>query len=173
MNGDVALVMTGGRVSKLLLELADLDLASSTMLLVGGDKSIPIRCMVADFHADDGRLTAKTFVLDSTDTRVDGQGTIDFKNEALGLTLSARAKRPSLIAFRGPIRVGGHFKVPTVRPDVARLSLRAGVAAVLGFFLTPPAAALPFIELGVAKDANCVALIESAQGRVMTARAGR
>jgi len=173
MNGDVALVMTGGRVSKLLLELADLDLASSTMLWVGGDKSIPIRCMVADFHADDGRLTAKTFVLDSTDTRVDGEGTIDFKNEGLGLTLSARAKRPSLIAFRGPIRVGGHFKVPTVRPDVARLSLRAGVAAVLGFFLTPPAAALPFIELGVAKDANCVALIESAQGRVMTARAGR
>src|SRR5439155_1419013 len=56
MTGDVVLRMDGGRVSKLLLELADLDVADSAVLWVAGDKSIPIRCLVADFHADDGRM---------------------------------------------------------------------------------------------------------------------
>ena len=168
MTGDVILAMEGGRISKLLLNLADLDVAGSATLLVAGDKSIPIRCLVADFHADDGRMRAQTLVLDSTDTRLDGTGTIDFKDEGLGLRLAARSKRPSLVALRGPIQLGGRFKAPTVRVDATQVTLRAVAAAALGF-LTPPAAILPFIELGVAKDADCAGLAARAEARVRAA----
>src|SRR5207249_367765 len=168
MTGDVILAMEGGRISKLLLNLADLDVAGSATLLVAGDKSIPIRCLVADFHADDGRMRAQTLVLDSTDTRLDGTGTIDFKDEGLGLRLAARSKRPSLVALRGPIQLGGRFKAPTVRPDPTQLTLRAGAAIALGF-IAPPAAILPFLELGVAKDANCGALVTASAERVRAA----
>jgi uncharacterized protein involved in outer membrane biogenesis len=169
MTGDVVLRMDGGRVSKLLLELADLDVADSAVLWVAGDKSIPVRCLVADFHADDGRMQTQTLVLDSQDTRVDGSGTIDFKNEGLGLRLAARSKRPSLVALRGPIQLGGRFKAPTVRVDATQVTLRAVAAAALGVLLTPPAAILPFIELGVAKDADCAGLAARAEARVRAA----
>jgi len=168
MTGDVILAMEGGRISKLLLNLADLDVAGSATLLVAGDKSIPIRCLVADFHADDGRMRAQTLVLDSTDTRLDGTGTIDFKDEVLGLRLAARSKRPSLVALRGPIQLGGRFKAPTVRPDPTQLTLRAGAAIALGF-IAPPAAILPFLELGIAKDADCGALVTASAERVRAA----
>jgi uncharacterized protein involved in outer membrane biogenesis len=166
MNGDVTLAMTGGRVSKLFLELADLDVAGSTALWVTGDRSVPVRCLVADFHGTDGRMKATTLVLDSPGTRIDGEGTIDFKDEVLDLRVQARSKRPSLIALRGPIRVRGHFGTPTVRPEATHMTLRAGAAAALGFFLTPAAAVLPFLELGVAKDADCDGLLARARERV-------
>jgi AsmA family protein len=168
MTGDVALTMEGGQVSKLLLDLADLDVAGSALRFMGGDQAIPVRCLVADFHADDGRMKAQTLVLESTDTRIEGAGTIDFKDEGLDLRLAARSKRPSLVALRGPIHLGGRFKSPSVRPDPTQPVLRAVAAAALGF-VTPPAAILPFLELGVTKDVDCGALVAGASERVRIA----
>ena len=48
-NGEAALIMDGGTISELLLRLSNLDIANSFLVLLGGDKQVPIRCMVANF----------------------------------------------------------------------------------------------------------------------------
>jgi len=166
-NGDLALTMSGGQLSNLLLELADLDVAQSLLIWLTGDRSAPVRCLVADFHAEDGVLTARTFVLDTTVTTITGEGTIDFRDELLDLRLTPRAKGPSLLVLRGPILVTGRIRQPAVRPDVGRLTMRAGVAAVLGLVLGPPGALLPLVQLGLARDADCPQLVARAEARVM------
>ena len=69
-----------------------------------------------------------------------GEGAIDFKSEQYKLRLVAHSKRASLIALRGPIRVGGTFERPTVHPEVGPVAARLGAATALGVLVTPVAA---------------------------------
>ena len=50
-NGEAALIMDSGSVSELMLRLSNLDIANSIAVLLGGDKQVPIRCMVGNFKA--------------------------------------------------------------------------------------------------------------------------
>jgi uncharacterized protein involved in outer membrane biogenesis len=87
-NGQVAFMMHGGSVSQLVVRLANLDVANSVLLLLGGDKSVPIRCMVTDLEAKDGDMQVRTMVLDTTKSIINGSGHINFKDETLDLRLS-------------------------------------------------------------------------------------
>ncbi|MBI2878461.1 MAG: hypothetical protein HYY19_01930 [Candidatus Rokubacteria bacterium] len=51
--------------------------------------------LVANFHAERGVMTARTFVLDTTVTAITGEGTIDFRDEILDLRLTARPRAPA------------------------------------------------------------------------------
>jgi uncharacterized protein involved in outer membrane biogenesis len=165
-NGEVTFTNTGGDMSELAIVLTNLDLARAIPLLMGGDKSSPLNCMVADFTADNGRLTAKSFVIDTAAERIDGEGNIDFAKENYDVRLKAESKRASLVALRGPIRIEGSFKsTPQIHPELGQAAVRAGAAIGLGL-LAPPAALLPLIETGGAKDADCGALTQQAQANV-------
>jgi uncharacterized protein involved in outer membrane biogenesis len=165
-NGEIAVTSTGGDMSELAIVLTNLDLAQAIPLLMGGDKSSPMHCTVADFTAENGRLTSKSFVVDTAAEKINGEGYIDFARENYNITLKAESKRASLVALRGPIRIDGNFKSkPNLHPDLGQAAVRASVAAVLGL-VTPPAAVLPLIETGGAKDADCDALTREAQANV-------
>ncbi|HSS69116.1 MAG TPA: AsmA family protein [Casimicrobiaceae bacterium] len=165
-NGEIAVTHNGGNMSELAIVLTNIDLQQAIPLLVGGDKNTPLNCTVADFVADNGRMTAKSFVIDTAAEKINGEGSIDFTNERYDLKLKADSKRASLIALRGPVLIDGSFKSPQIHIDKAQVALRAGAAAALGF-VTPPAALLPLIETGGAKDADCVALTQEAQANVL------
>ena len=165
-NGEIALTHTGGDTSELVIVLTNIDLAQAIPLLVGGDRNTPLNCTVADFAAENGRMTAKSFVIDTAAERINGEGSIDFANERYDLKLKADSKRASLIALRGPVLIDGTFKSPQIHIDKAQVALRAGAAAALGF-VTPPAALLPLIETGGAKDADCGVLTQEAQANVL------
>src|SRR5947207_9413804 len=109
-NGEVALISRGGDASKLAVVLTNLDLARAAQLLVRGDTSSDIRCIVADFVAEDGTMFARRLVMDTDVEKVVGDGSVDFARETYDLTLKAESKRPSLLALRGPIVVHGTFK---------------------------------------------------------------
>lgn len=100
-------VMAGGRFSHLLVELIGLDIAESLGFLVEGDRTMPIRCIVADFAADKGVFNARTLVFDTTDTNVVGSGRINMKDETLDLRLWAYPKDFSPLTLRTPISVQG------------------------------------------------------------------
>jgi uncharacterized protein involved in outer membrane biogenesis len=68
--------------------------------------------------------------------------------------------------LRGPIRIGGTFKNPTVHPEAGPLAARAGAAVALGVLVTPIASLLALVDLGGAKDSNCSALVEQAKENV-------
>ncbi|MCC7632653.1 AsmA family protein [Stenotrophomonas rhizophila] len=153
-NGNVSVGIGRGHVGNLVMELAGLDVAESLKFLFTGDKQIPLRCAFGDFGVDDGVMHARALGLDTTDTLIVGEGSIDLKQEQLDLLLRPRPKDFSILALRSPLRVGGSFKDPSFRPDFKALGLRGAIALTLGT-LTPPAALLATLETGPGKDSNC------------------
>ncbi|WP_242007456.1 AsmA family protein [Luteimonas cucumeris] len=153
-DGDVAVGMGRGQISKLLMKLAGLNLAGAIRTKLTGDKPIPIRCAFGDFVAKDGLLTTRALVFDTTDTIVLGSGTVNLRDETLDLTMNPRPKGRSLLSLRSPLYVGGTFKNPDFKPDYARIGLRGAAALALGA-IAPPAALLATTELGGGMDADC------------------
>lgn len=163
-NGQVGLIMRGGSISVLALRLANLDLANALLVLLRGDRQVPVRCLVGDFKARDGVLTARTLVLDSEKEVIFGSGTIDLRNERLNLQLRADAKDVSLAALRGPIRLHGTLAQPEAEPDLTQAAGRTAAAVALGS-IAGPLALLPLIETGNAEDQQCGRLIERSRQR--------
>jgi uncharacterized protein involved in outer membrane biogenesis len=162
-NGGVVIVMTGGKISNLLLELVGIDIAEALGFAVGKDQPVAVRCAVADFRVRDGLLKAQTFVLDTTDTNVTGKGTVNLKNEKMDLKLEAHPKDPSLLSARTPVLVGGRMADPEFGVDPTQAVAKGAAAVVLGALLTPLAALLPMIELGLGEDSPCHKLVSEAQ----------
>jgi hypothetical protein len=137
-------------------------LANATRFLLKGDANAPVYCAVVEASLRNGKLAPNVFVVDSSEEKITGEGVIDLTNEEYDLRLAAHSKRPSIVALRGPIRIGGSFKHPKVHPEIAPLAMRVGAAVALGTLLTPVASLLALVDPGLAKDSNCGALVEQA-----------
>lgn len=153
-NGDADAGMGAGRISKLLMEFAGMDLAGILKIKLTHDQQIPIRCAYGDFAVKDGVMTPRALVFDTSETRLNGTGTIDLRNERLDLVLKPRTKRFSPLSLRAPLYVEGTFRKPELRPDYARMGLRAAAAAVLANVAAPAAALAATADLGQGKDAQ-------------------
>ena len=162
-DGGAVVVMSGGKLSNLLLEIVGIDIAEALGFVIGEDKPVAVRCAVADFKVTDGLLKTQTFVIDTTDTNVTGEGTINLKNEKMDLKLEAHPKDPSLLSARTPVLIGGKLADPEFGIDPSQAIARGAAAAVLGALLTPLAALLPMIELGLGEDTPCHKLVQQAQ----------
>ena len=153
-DGDIALGMGRGQISNLLMELAGIDIAEALKFLVTKDRKVPIRCAFGDFAVKDGVMDARALAFDTTDTIIVGNGTISLRDETLDLRLRPRPKDRSIFTLRSPLLVGGTFKDPSFRPDLARVGLRGAIALALGS-IAPPAALLGTIDLGGGEDSGC------------------
>ncbi len=162
-DGEAALIMDGGSVGELSLRLANLDIANSLRLLLGGDKQTPIGCMVGNFKAVNGDFIAQDLVLDTPKVNVTGTGNINFIDESLHLRLVSRSKGFSLASLRGPVVITGTFKNSAVRPELGGVIVRGGLAAALGAATAGIGALLPLLDFGKNKDSNCAALISQAK----------
>jgi AsmA family protein len=165
-NGELALIMGQGRLSTLALVLSNLDLANATKYILRGNPDAPVYCAVISASIRDGWVDPNVFVIDSSEELITGEGGVDLRKEEYKLRLTAKSKRASLVALRGPIRIGGTFKDPAIHPEPGPLALRAGAAVALGTLLTPLASLLALIDTGGAKDANCAALVNQATKEV-------
>jgi uncharacterized protein involved in outer membrane biogenesis len=154
-DGDARMDMGEGRISKLLMEYAGMDLAGVLRIKLTHDRQIPIRCMAADFAVKDGVMQARRMVFDSSETRLEGKGTIDLRNERLDLVVQPRTKGFSPLSLRSPLYVRGSFRHPQFAPDYARMGLRAGAAVALGTVAAPAAALLATSDLGQGRNAPC------------------
>ena len=158
-NGRIAVLVNGGQVSNLLMEVVGLDVAEALRILATKDPNIQLRCGVADLAIKGGVATPQVFVIDTTDTVVSLTGTIDFRTETLDLVSRAEPKDPSIFVLRTPINVKGGFNKPSVRPQIGPLALRAGAGLLLGA-INPVLAILPFIETGPGEDTDCGQLMK-------------
>jgi uncharacterized protein involved in outer membrane biogenesis len=172
-NGDITLVIPSGEMREALAELAGINLSRGLgLLLTKDEKDTALRCGVANFHAGDGDLKATTLVLDTTNVLVTGSGQIDLKTEALDLALKGAPKKARLLRLRTPITIHGTLSHPSIGVDPGKVAIQAGTAVALGTLLTPVAALLAFVDGGLAKNANCSALISQAeQGKSLAAAA--
>ena len=161
-NGEGAMIMRGGEASTLTLVMTNLDLARAAALLLQGDKTSEIRCAVASFGVANGQMVPDLMIIDTTAVTINGAGGIDFREEKYDLHLKAQSKKPSLLALRGPIVVGGTFKTPAIHPEMVPVTARLGAAAGLASIM-PPLALLALVDFGGAPDVDCRALIADAK----------
>jgi uncharacterized protein involved in outer membrane biogenesis len=162
-DGEMKLFMNGGDLSALLIDLAGLDFGRSVAAVLGLPRTAQLRCLVSDFGLKQGVLDTRTFIFDTSSANIIGSGTINLRDEQTDYKLSTQPKRFSIGALNAPILIQGPLKNPSVHPDPVALGERGAAAAVLGVFLTPLAALLPTIQLGLGKDNNCDALLASVQ----------
>lgn len=163
-DGDIKVLMEDGRISGLLMEAAGLDVTEALgIALAGDDPAIRVRCSISDFIASDGVIKTQLFLMDTTDSQLLGDGSIDLRNETVDFRLEAKPKDFSLFAARTPVRIGGTLKKPRPRPEPGPLVAKGAASVVLGALLTPAAALLPWVELGLAEDSPCRALVEAAE----------
>jgi len=99
-------------------------------------------------------MDSRALAVDTTDTLIIGEGTVNLKNEQMDLLLKPRPKDISILALRSPLRISGTFKDPGFRPDFKALGLRGAIALALGS-IAPPAALLATFEPGPGKDSDC------------------
>jgi uncharacterized protein involved in outer membrane biogenesis len=161
-DGKVGLVVAGGKISKLMMEMAGLHLWEILELKLSGDRQIKLRCAVADFDVKHGVLHTDALIFDTEVTTLIGTGSIDLGQETIDLTLNQKTKNTSPLALRSPIHVRGSFVKPTVGVDKGRVALRALGALGLGL-INPFLTLLPLIDAGPGKDSDCGQLVQEAR----------
>ena len=153
-SGDVAVLMGKGEISNILLEFVGLDGGEVIKFLLRGDRNVGLRCAAAAFEVKQGLMSSKTIVLDTTDTVINGSGTISLANETLDITLNPEPKDRSILSLRSPLKISGSFAAPSAGPDKAALAGRAGLAVALGL-INPLLALAATVETGPGQDADC------------------
>ncbi len=73
-----------------------------------------VNCGIGRFALEDGLLTSRELLLDTTRVRVSGEGSADFRDERLALRLTPRPKRAGFFSLATPVRVGGSFTRPEI-----------------------------------------------------------
>ena len=163
-DGTVSFVVPHGQIRQAFAELLGINVASALGLLITGDQSqVDVRCMVAGFQAKNGVLEMNQFAFDTPVVLATGEGTVDLRNERVQFAITGHPKKPQLVRLRAPITVSGPLAHPAVGVEAGSAIAQGGIAVGLATLLSPLAAILPFIDPGLAKDANCGALLAQAQ----------
>jgi uncharacterized protein involved in outer membrane biogenesis len=163
-KGTISLVVPQGRMRAAFAELLGINATAGLGRLLSGDTGTSeIRCAVADFTVSGGVATARTFVIDTTPVLARGSGTINLGAETMNLRIDGETKEPRLIRLWSPITVEGPLTGPAIGIEGGQVAGQVGLAAALGALINPLAALLPFVDPGLAEDANCGALISSAR----------
>jgi AsmA family protein len=163
-DGDITLVIPKGEMREAFAELTGIDLSRGLgLILTKNEQKTEVRCGVANFKANNGDLQATTLLIDTTNVLVTGQGKIDLKDETLDLSLRGQPKKVRLLRLRTPIMLRGTLLQPKVGVQAGKVAAQTAGAVALATLLTPVAALLAFVDGGLAKDANCAALIGQAE----------
>lgn len=162
-DGQVVVVASGGEIRKALAELMGVNVTKGLGLLLKKDASpTELRCGVASFRADNGIMRADNIVFDTGPVLVKGHGTVNLDTERMDIRLQGHNKKFRLVRALVPVKAQGPLMAPRLGVELGPVVAQGGVAAGLGSLLSPLAAILPFVDPGLAKDANCATLIADA-----------
>ena len=164
-NGMATLVMPSGQIKRSLAAWLGVNVIDALGLTLSGDRSnTNVRCAVAGFTAKQGTLRAERFILDTDPVRVDGQGTVNLKDETVDLNLQGKPKNFQLLRLKAPIIVSGKLASPDVGID-PKPAITQGAIGVGLSLLSPLASILAFIDPNLAKDANCAGILSDAKSQ--------
>jgi len=165
-TGNVTVVAAHGEIRRAFAELLGINVVRGLGLLLAKNQTqTGVRCAVADFSASHGVLTTRTLVFDTDPVLATGRGSINLNSETLDFTLQGHPKHFQLIRLASPISVSGKLKSPKVGVKAGAAPAQAVAAIALGAFLSPLAAILPFVDPGLAKNADCAGLIDQAHAK--------
>jgi uncharacterized protein involved in outer membrane biogenesis len=162
-DGSISVALPSGEMNDALAELTGVDVMKGLELLAQKQPETEIRCGVVDFSARDGTLASKSVFIDTQNVLITGRGSVNLGAERLDLSLQGDPKKVRFFRLRSPITIHGTLLHPTVGVRADKLLEQAGAAAALGTLLTPFAAALAFIDPGLAKNKDCAAVMTEAR----------
>ena len=164
-GGTVTVVIPSGSMRRSLAEWLGVDVITALGLTLSGDESnTRLRCAVASFTSKSGVLTSQHLVLDTNPVRIDGGGNINLNDETFALRVQGHPKNFQPFRLRVPIGVSGKLDNPQIAINPVPALAQGGIGLALGA-INPFAAILAFIDPGLAKDANCAALLQDAQNK--------
>jgi uncharacterized protein involved in outer membrane biogenesis len=143
-NGSFGLTMHSGRISNFTDAKIALNIGKMLSVLLRGDRNIAIHCGAVAFDVRNGVGKSRVVMLDTQQTRTDGVGTLDFRDERWDLLLTPRPKNPGLLTRLASIRVRGSFRDADVSlEERVALGRRAGEASPGNASGASPCAASP------------------------------
>jgi uncharacterized protein involved in outer membrane biogenesis len=163
-NGAITVVIPHGHIRQAFAELLGVNAGKGLGLLLSKNNSqSDVRCGVASFDVVNGQMNARQILLDTDVVRVNGTGSANLGSETFDLTLKGDTKKFRVTHVFLPININGHFRSPSIGVQPGPAIAQGGVAVALGALLTPLAAILPFVDPGLAKNADCSALMAEAK----------
>ncbi|WP_313177391.1 AsmA family protein [Massilia sp.] len=164
-NGEVKALVNQGTISKMLLEMAGLNVGNIVLTKLFGDKPVELNCLAADFDVKKGVMQSQVFVVDTKEAIINVSGNVNLANEGMNLTVKPETKALRLFTLRAPLYVRGTFSDPDVSVDKKTLALKAGGAAALATIAAPVAALLPLINTGPGENSDCARLVALANAK--------
>lgn len=138
-DGEGALIMSGGRIENLILELIALDLQEAAgQWLTGDDSTVEVLCLAMPTKIEDGRFQAQPWILDTTDALVTIEGYVDLDSETIDIELKPHPKDFSLFNYLTSIHITGDLVEREVTTDpleaAGKLALKALAAPIMPLF---------------------------------------
>jgi uncharacterized protein involved in outer membrane biogenesis len=163
-NGSLVFYIPHGVMRKAFAELLGINLLNGGIALLTGDQTqTGIRCALASFKARDGLFTSQEILLDTDVEQGRGRGWINLKNETVGISLAGNAKSFRILRMNAPIIVTGSLMHPKVGVQASKALGQGGLAVAIGALINPIASLLATIDPGLAKNANCGAVMAQAK----------
>jgi len=141
-SGLVTVIVPGGTIRDSLAELTGMDLRGLGLLLTKSQRDTALRCAVAVLPDRGGTLTVQELIADTDPVLITGGGQIRLDTESLDLSLRGEPKSLRLFHWRSPISIKGTLSHPSVDIKAHKLQI---------------------VDPGKAKNADCPALIASAE----------
>ena len=108
-SGQLSLAMQGGSLSKRLD--AKLGLNGGKLLRsLFSERQVPIGCGALAIDFDDGQGRTRQMVLETAQTRVEGQGSLHLRDESWAVLLTPQARTPAPLALNASVLAKGSFR---------------------------------------------------------------
>ncbi|GAB4393074.1 MAG: AsmA family protein [Kiloniellaceae bacterium] len=151
-EGEGALLMSGGKIDNLLLELIALDLQEAAgQWLTGDDSKVDVLCLAMPTRVSSGRFEPRPWILDTTDALVTIEGYVDLGSETLEIELTPHPKDFSLFNYLTSIEITGDL----VRREVTTSPLEAAGKLALKTLAAPVA---PLFSGAIQEEAEDLSL---------------
>ena len=113
-----------------LLDVWAVNVLMALLPAVDSSKQSKVNCAIGKFVLANGKLSEKSFLIDTSRMRVTGKGGVDFAKEKIQLYVQPHAKTPQFLSLAIPIEVSGKF-------DDFSVGVRAtDVVGTVGQFVT-------------------------------------
>jgi len=164
-DGRMVVYMPAGMIRQSFAELMGIDATKGLFMLLNKDPhQTEVRCAIADFSIHNGVMQAQNIVFDTGVVLVNGSGTVNLNDESMKFTFKGKPKKFRLVRIKAPIIIGGHLSAPTFGIDPGPAVVQTGIGAFLSS-ISAPLAALPFVNGGGPKGADCGALAAEAASK--------
>jgi AsmA family protein len=151
-DGRAQVALANAQVSHLLLELMGLDIMESIGVFVQGDRPVEIRCAAFDLEAVNGKVRSDLAVIDTKDTTIAMNASLDLGTEKLSLRVDPRPKDVSFLSLRQNLIVEGRLADLDFYPDPLKLGPVKGAMQKLNYLLAPIVGLLTPFDLDAQED---------------------